>query len=81
MSALETASIIAGGDLVAKDVGYARVVAAAVQVAPVPGKHEALRDGLPEAELAQWFHVSGKDFFELPHAQELVPIGLAHRCR
>ena len=57
---------VAGCDLVAKDVGHAGVVAAAVQVPPVPGEHEALGDGLPEAELAHRARVAREHPVQLP---------------
>ncbi len=70
-----------GRDFVAEDVGHARVVAAAVQVASVLGEHKAFRHGLPESVFGKRPEVVVQNLLQLPHAQELVAVDLRHRGR
>ncbi len=71
----------AGGDLIAKDVRDARVIAASVQIAPVVGEDETLRNRLPEAKLGKRTCVAAQNLLDFPYAEELVTVDFGHRGR
>src|SRR5213075_157002 len=68
----------ARSDFVSKDIGYASVIAAAIQVASVLGEGKAFRHRLSESELGKRLQVAVQELLQLPHAQELVAVGLCH---